>query len=149
MTEQQIEQSLVEKLRDLKYTIRPDIRDRAALEQNFRNHFEALNRVKLTDGEYLVYLLLSEAFLEYAVKHSDRSKIPKVNRDTLLAYTVPIPPPAEQQRITSCLTVLDARITAQAAKIEALTQHKRGLMQQLFLAPEEADGVSSGGAVTT
>lgn len=30
----------------------PDIRDRAALETNFRQHFEALNRVRLTDAEF-------------------------------------------------------------------------------------------------
>ncbi len=52
MTEQQLEQALIEKLGDLKYTYRPDIRDRAALEQNFRQHFEALNRVTLTPGEF-------------------------------------------------------------------------------------------------
>ena len=52
MTEQEIEQALIEKLGDLKYTFRPDIRDRAALEQNFRQHFEALNRVHLTDSEF-------------------------------------------------------------------------------------------------
>ncbi len=43
---------------------------------------------------------------------------------------------AEQQRIADCLTALDTRIAAQAAKIETLKQHKRGLMQQLFPAPE-------------
>ncbi|WP_026369001.1 type I restriction endonuclease subunit R [Aminiphilus circumscriptus] len=52
MTENQIEHLLIEKLIDLKYTYRPDIRDRAALERNFRQHFEALNRVKLTDNEF-------------------------------------------------------------------------------------------------
>ncbi|RMX10416.1 type I restriction endonuclease subunit R [Allofranklinella schreckenbergeri] len=51
-TEQQIEQDLISKLEELKYKYRPDIRDRTALEQNFRQHFEALNRVKLTDGEF-------------------------------------------------------------------------------------------------
>ncbi|MFA5203230.1 MAG: type I restriction endonuclease subunit R, partial [Lentisphaeria bacterium] len=30
----------------------PDIRDRAALESNFRQKFETLNRVRLTDGEF-------------------------------------------------------------------------------------------------
>jgi type I restriction enzyme R subunit len=50
--EEHIETGFVEKLRSLKYTIRPDIRDRAALEQNFREKFEALNRVNLTDGEF-------------------------------------------------------------------------------------------------
>jgi type I restriction enzyme R subunit len=52
MTEQEIEQLLIEKLGDLKYTYRPDIRDRARLEQNFREKFEALNRVHLTDIEF-------------------------------------------------------------------------------------------------
>jgi type I restriction enzyme R subunit len=50
-TESQIEQSLISKLNDLKYTDRPDIRDRAALEANFREKFQALNRVNLTEGE--------------------------------------------------------------------------------------------------
>jgi len=50
--ENQIEQSLITKLTDLKYTYRPEIRDREALEQNFRNKFEALNRVHLTDSEF-------------------------------------------------------------------------------------------------
>jgi type I restriction enzyme R subunit len=52
MTEQEIEQALIEKLGDLKYAYRPDIRDRATLEHNFRQHFEALNRVHLTDTEF-------------------------------------------------------------------------------------------------
>lgn len=51
-TENQIELDLIAKLSDLKYTYRPDIRDRAALEHNFRQHFEALNRVHLTDSEF-------------------------------------------------------------------------------------------------
>ena len=50
--EQDIESELIGKLRDLKYTVRADIRDRATLEANFRQKFEALNRVKLTDGEF-------------------------------------------------------------------------------------------------
>jgi type I restriction enzyme, R subunit len=52
VNEQDIETDFLEKLRSLKYTDRPDIRDRAALERNFREKFEALNRVRLTDGEF-------------------------------------------------------------------------------------------------
>jgi len=66
MPEQQIEKDLIKKLgemksvyrvegealSDLKYIYRPDIRDRAALEANFREKFDALNRVTLTDGEF-------------------------------------------------------------------------------------------------
>ncbi|MDZ4349422.1 MAG: type I restriction endonuclease subunit R [Xanthomonadaceae bacterium] len=50
--ESTIEQELIEKLGDLKYTLRPDIRDRAALERNFREKFQALNRVTLSDAEF-------------------------------------------------------------------------------------------------
>jgi len=50
--EQQIEETLIAKLEDLKYSYRPDIRDKVALEQNFREKFETLNRVSLTDSEF-------------------------------------------------------------------------------------------------
>ena len=50
--EQDIETGFIGKLQGLKYEFRPDITNRAALEQNFREKFEALNRVHLTDGEF-------------------------------------------------------------------------------------------------
>lgn len=50
--ESTIERELISKLEELKYEYRPDIRDRAALELNFRLKFEALNRVRLTDTEF-------------------------------------------------------------------------------------------------
>ena len=51
-TEHDLEQQLIEKLGALKYVHRKDIRDRAGLERNFREKFEALNRVQLTDAEF-------------------------------------------------------------------------------------------------
>lgn len=51
--ENQIEDNLIEQLKGLKYVYRPEIVDRKSLENNFRQKFEALNRVRLTDGEYL------------------------------------------------------------------------------------------------
>lgn len=50
--ERQIEDSFIQKLKDLKYSYRPDINNRATLEQNFREKFERLNRVHLTDSEF-------------------------------------------------------------------------------------------------
>jgi type I restriction enzyme R subunit len=50
--ETQIEESLIVKLSDLKYSHRSDIRDKQALEGNFREKFQALNRVNLTDSEF-------------------------------------------------------------------------------------------------
>lgn len=50
--ERHLEENLIGNLLDLKYEYRADIRDRLTLEANFREKFEALNRVHLTDGEF-------------------------------------------------------------------------------------------------
>lgn len=51
--ENQIEQQLIEQLKGLKYIYRPDIVDRNTLEQSFKAKFEELNRVRLSDSEFL------------------------------------------------------------------------------------------------
>ena len=50
--EDTIESGFIGKLQGLKYDYRPDITNRATLEKNFREKFEALNRVRLTDAEF-------------------------------------------------------------------------------------------------
>ncbi|EKJ86470.1 type I restriction enzyme R subunit [Leptospira meyeri] len=52
VNELNIETNLVNKLEDLKYKYRKEIRNREDLERNFREHFEALNKVNLTDSEF-------------------------------------------------------------------------------------------------
>lgn len=54
--ESDLEMAFINELRALKYTVREDIRDRATLEKNFREKFEGLNHVKLTDSEYARFL---------------------------------------------------------------------------------------------
>jgi len=51
-SEKQIELDFIQKLKDLKYIYREDIRDKASLDANFRSHFEKLNHVKLGDSEF-------------------------------------------------------------------------------------------------
>ncbi len=50
--ENTIEKNFIKQLTELKYKYRPDIVDRKTLEQNFREKFETLNRVRLTDNEF-------------------------------------------------------------------------------------------------
>lgn len=45
----------------------------------------------------------------------------------------------EQQKIASCLSSLDEVITGESQKLEALKEHKKGLLQNLF--PQEGDTV--------
>src|SRR5690606_1444785 len=87
--ESTIEQELIEKLGELKYTLRPDIRDRAALEANFRQHFQALNRVTLTDAEFT--RLLDEIVTPdvYTAAHTLRNRNAFTRDDgTPLNYTL-------------------------------------------------------------
>ena len=46
-----------------------------------------------------------------------------------------LPTPSEQQKIAECFSELDKNIEAESAKLEALKNHKKGLMQQLFPEP--------------
>lgn len=61
--------------------------------------------------------------------------VPGLNRDDVYAVRTAIPQPEEQQKIADCLSSIDDLIRAQGERIEALKQHKKGLMQQLF--PQE------------
>lgn len=47
-----IEEELVQKLVELKYNRRNDIKDRVSLEKNFREKFESLNKVSLSNAEF-------------------------------------------------------------------------------------------------
>jgi type I restriction enzyme R subunit len=73
-TETQIERDLILKLEDLKYSYRPEIRDRAALEKNFREKFEALNRVHLADAEFQRLLEQITTSDVYAAAHTLRER---------------------------------------------------------------------------
>ena len=64
------------------------------------------------------------------VRHTSPTKI----GDVLISVPTTL---LEQQRIASCLSSLDALITAETQKLEALKTHKKGLMPQLFPSLEE------------
>ena len=51
-SEAQLEQQFIEKLAELKYVYRSDIHDLVGLERNFREKFERLNYVTLSDDEF-------------------------------------------------------------------------------------------------
>ncbi len=61
----------------------------------------------------------------------------KIELDHLKGFELFIPDTPEQQRIASCLSNLDALVTAETQKLETLKAHKKGLMQKLFPSPEE------------
>jgi type I restriction enzyme S subunit len=58
---------------------------------------------------------------------------PGLSVDVLEKVPIKIPSAlAEQQRIASCLSSLDAQIASETRKLDSLKIHKKGLMQGLF-----------------
>jgi len=57
--------------------------------------------------------------------------------ETFARILAATPSPAEQQKIAECLSTLDELIGAESQKLDALKDHKKGLMQQLF--PREGE----------
>lgn len=55
-----------------------------------------------------------------------------ITTDDFMNMPLPAPAQAEQQKIADCLSSVDDLITAQTNRLEALKNHKKGLMQQLF-----------------
>jgi type I restriction enzyme S subunit len=65
--------------------------------------------------------------------HNEAGGVPSLSKTNIYKIQVLVPPTIqEQQKIASCLSSLDALITAEAEKIEQLKLHKKGLMQGLF-----------------
>lgn len=60
-----------------------------------------------------------------------------ISKETFFGIELPTPTLPEQQKIADCLGSVDALITAQGRKVEALRAHKKGLTQQLF--PQEGE----------
>jgi len=85
------------------------------------------------DVVWLYYLLDQLNLNRFATGQAQ----PGLSVDVLEKVPVTIPEnETEQQHIAACLSSLDALITAETQKHEALKTHKKGLMQQLFPSPE-------------
>lgn len=55
-----------------------------------------------------------------------------LSSDIIMSLSILVPTLAEQQKIDDCLSELDEMISAQEQKVDALKEHKKGLMQRLF-----------------
>ena len=87
--------------------------------------------------EFLYQLLHTEPFVKSVLARCTGSNYPAINPSELASICVALPRRREQQKIADCLGSLDDLITAEGRKLDALRQHKQGLMQQLFPQPGE------------
>lgn len=72
------------------------------------------------------------AFSFILTQKAVKSTVLSLRMPILEAFPLLLPNIQEQQKIADCLSSVDALITAQTNRLEALRNHKKGLMQQLF-----------------
>jgi type I restriction enzyme S subunit len=108
-------------------------------EMSFNQDVKGLRPKDGVDGLFLAWMLTGNKERLLAMVNIAGHGTGKLDTDELKALQLMVPSPREQQRIADCLTSLDALITAETQKHEALKTHKKGLMQQLFPSPEEVE----------
>ena len=91
---------------------------------------------------FLYYSLQCPKITNYFFSELTGSTIKNLSLRTIRDTTISLPSEIEQQKIASCLSAVDELITAQQEKIEALQQHKKGLMQGLFPAVHTGHALS-------
>ena len=83
--------------------------------------------------EYIFQHINNSKFHKYVDSIKTASAIPHISQSDIQDYTISFPPTAEEQiKITSLLSLLDARISTQNKIIEDLEQLKSALTDQLY-----------------
>ena len=92
-------------------------------------------RTEVGDRRF-IYQFLSTRRAQFEALASG-NLIPGLSRGDILGMAAYFPSRDEQKKISDCLGSLDDLIAAEGRKLEALRQHKQGLMQQLLPQPGE------------
>jgi type I restriction enzyme S subunit len=88
-------------------------------------------------ADYLDHFRQSDQWDVFVAEAGDGGVRVRIYYDDISQLQLSLPDIAEQQKIADCLGSLDDLIAAEGRKLEALRQHKQGLMQQLFPQPGE------------
>jgi type I restriction enzyme, S subunit len=95
-----------------------------------------IKELELLSNAFVVQLLQSEYVAAILAVLNTGNSQKFIALGKIRGLPIPIPSLLEQRRIADCLTSLDTRIAAETNQLAALKTHKRGLMQQLFPAPD-------------
>jgi type I restriction enzyme S subunit len=91
-------------------------------------------------NEYLFNFLFSNIIKRQFHKLLVGSNYPAINSSDVKNLKIPVPPLPEQKKIADCLSTWDVAIEKQNALINALTDRKKALMQQLLTGKKRLPG---------
>ena len=76
------------------------------------------------------------------LKYNEATGLPSLSQNIINNLKIPLPPLPEQKKIADCLSTWDCAIEKQSALINALTERKKALMQQLLTGKKRLPGFS-------
>ena len=112
----------------------------------------AINRVECATNQQINSIVCNPEnyyeFVYYSITHNGnrlknmagQTAVPIINKSVFEKFVIHKPKSyQEQQKIAKCLSSLDEVIAAECQKLEVFTEHKKGLLQNLF--PQEGETV--------
>ncbi|CAB49219.1 hsdS type I restriction-modification enzyme, S subunit [Pyrococcus abyssi GE5] len=85
-----------------------------------------------TIPEYLIWVIHSKEFIEYAKKTMKGVNHPRTSWKSIKQFQIPLPPLEEQKKIAEILRTIDEAIEAKRAKKEKLERMKKAVMEKLL-----------------
>ncbi len=100
----------------------------------------------LLSDRFLLFILLSDHFTDFAVLQSQRVAMPKINREALRSFLLLIPPLSEQHAIADYLDTETARIDALIKEAEEtitlMQEHRSALISACVTGKVKVPGVA-------
>ncbi|SMG26466.1 restriction endonuclease subunit S [Fibrobacter sp. UWB13] len=93
--------------------------------------------------DFLYYILIASDFTDYAIKHSDRAGMPKLNRKALFVYEFPLPPLSVQKEIVARLDKLSENVKRLEANYKQIIANCDELKKSILKKTFEGDSRSS------
>ena len=88
-----------------------------------------------------IYYLLSSTYVQKRIEDNvNEAAQPNFGKQDFDKIKIPLPPLPEQKKIADCLSTWDSAIEKQSALINALTDRKKALMQQLLTGKKRLPG---------
>ncbi|HAT4363401.1 TPA: restriction endonuclease subunit S [Clostridium perfringens] len=86
----------------------------------------------IIERSYLGYVLRSEFFLNYILNFSGRTNIPKVNKEQLKGFNMPVPPIELQNQFADFVKQVDKLKFEMEKSLKELEENFNSLMQKIF-----------------
>jgi len=104
--------------------------------------FGAFMAIYRSNSNNYIYNYFKSNYFFKEVHKNLGATINSINNNDLKKFKIPLPPLPEQKKIADCLSTWDVAIEKQNALINALTDRKKALMQQLLTGKKRLPGFS-------